>query len=237
MSPPFIFRIDEIEESPDSISHVNLLGNWVPSVEQNANIRVSGGVSGKLWYCDRQRIYEVSSLPPTGCIPYKTFSAYYSGGIGIWCLRGDATTAIEWDNWHPLRFDHDSSDYSSFLTNAGTENTLFYQRPDQVWPRILLPDIYHTTRAMGYGTYGGLKGELPIFLALQALSTSKDEFLRVLPYLFVDGEWRTHNHPHPRTNQRGVVVYVWTVPTSYAGGSTSRDLEKYEQGLYGKYYT
>ncbi|KAL1593786.1 hypothetical protein SLS60_010518 [Paraconiothyrium brasiliense] len=67
--------------------------------------------------------------------------------------------------------------------------------------------------------YGGLKGDLAIFLALIALSMDP----RV---------------KHGRTNQRGVVVYVYMVPSTWdsTSRSTAKELERYQDGVYGKYY-
>jgi hypothetical protein len=69
------------------------------------------------------------------------------------------------------------------------------QRRDQAWPRLLLPDIYHTPTLTPHQQYGGLTGELPIFLALIAFSTSRDWLPNVLPTVFQNGAWVLHQHP------------------------------------------
>ncbi|KAF2800404.1 hypothetical protein K505DRAFT_228883, partial [Melanomma pulvis-pyrius CBS 109.77] len=236
--PPYIFKIDEIEEDPNTASHVDNLGNWTPSTDVGANHRVPGGISGRLWYCNRQRIFEVPQLPQ-GAYRHKRFSVYYGGGYGFWVLRGDATEPPGGEVWLPLRFDHSNVDYSSFLTNAGQNPTLRVQRNDQHWPNMLLPDIYHASVRTDAQVYGGLTGELPIFLALLAFSLPREFLPNTLPNLFTGGAWLVHgyqNSPMLGTNQRGVIVTVYTCPTTWAGGSTSADLEEYEQGHLGKYY-
>ncbi|KAF2647821.1 hypothetical protein K491DRAFT_685214 [Lophiostoma macrostomum CBS 122681] len=234
MSPPFLFTIDEIKEHPEAIAHYDGLGNWIPCTDANANFRIGGGVSGRPYYCDRQQIYEVAQLP-TGAVKYKQFSTYFLGGYGFWILRGDACSPKD-DNWHPLRFDHHDRSYASFVTNAGQHNTLRVQREDQAWAKLLLPDIYHTPMRTEDTRYGGLIGELPIFLALIAFSTSREYLPSVLPRVFSQGSWVVHPYQQPRTDQRGVVVTVYTCPSSYAEGSTAYDLEQYELGNLGKYF-
>ena len=165
----------------------------------------------------------------------------------------DACSPRDGDTWHPLRFDHHARTYASFVTNAGQHNTLRIQREDQAWTRMLLPDIYHTPVRTEDTRYGGLIGELPIFLALIAFSTSREYLPSVLPRVFIGGSWIVHPYQQPRkshysfgpiiqysyltgTNQRGVVVTVYTCPSNYAGGSTAYDLDQYENGNLGKYF-
>lgn len=166
-------------------------------------------------------------------------------------LSGDATNPPPGEAWQPLSFEHSNRDYSSFLTNAGQYATLRIQRTDQEWPRMLLPDIHHTPSRTPYMQYGGLTGELPIFLALIAHSTSREWLPSVLPTVFTGGQWRVHPHQFPRkigcdhigykpltaagTNERGVVVHVWACPSTYAQGSAN-ELEQYENGNLGKYF-
>ncbi|KAF2113808.1 hypothetical protein BDV96DRAFT_117764 [Lophiotrema nucula] len=234
--PKYFFRIDEIGESPNATQNVDLRGNWIPSTEEDDNIRIGGGVSGRTWYCDNQQIYAVGQLP-AGCAPYKTYSVYYSAGHGFWVFRGDATDPSDDENWHPLRFEWDEQDgYSSYLTNAAEHNTLRIQRAQQQWPSLLLPDIYHTTQLTPYQQYGGLKGELPIFLALMALSTSREWLPNVLPTIFAGGQFIPHTYGLPRTNQRGVVVAVYTAPHLLQDGSAQNELRDYEEGRLGKYF-
>ena len=172
----------------------------MPSTIPNANRRVSGGVSGKLWFCDTQQIYEVTNTISAQTTPYKQFSVFFGGGYGFWVLRGDATNPPDDEDWFPLRFDHSDQDFSSYLTNAGQNPTLCVQRHDQVWPKMLLPDIYHAQSPPIAQTsgYGGLTGELPIFLALLAISMPREYLPSVLPTLFTGGAWTTHPYQYPR---------------------------------------
>lgn len=248
--PPYFFRIVEIEQTEEAPEKVDSRGNWEPNTVPGANRAIGGGVSGNYYYCDKQRILQVSQLPP-GTQHYKTFSVYFAGGQGFWVLRGNAINPPESENWHPLRFDHHPTDYSSFLTNAGDQPTLRAQRTDQEWPKMLLPDIYHTPTRTPYQQYGGLTGELPLLLALVAFSTSREWLPNVLPTVFVDGAWKVHEYQLPSkirykiycaaltsegTNRRGVIVSVYTCPQNYAGGSTADELEQYEHGNLGKYF-
>jgi hypothetical protein len=121
-------------------------------------------------------------------------------------LRGDATRPAADENWHPLRFEHSTDDYSSFLNNAAGDLTLAVRRRDQLWPRMLLPDIYHGDRITRNQSYGGLIGELPILLALIAFSTSRDTLPNVLPAVFRGGAWKTHQILAPSTESLLVTI-------------------------------
>lgn len=244
MSPPFLFQINEIEEDPDAAEHLDNRGHWNPSREKNSHryVRSQGLVTGSWWFCDRQRIQELNhpNLPATSQ-HYKTISMYYCGGLGFWILDEDALDLRDdsWQIWHPLRFTHTDPDYSSYATSAGDKPTLRLQRSDQTWPRLLLPDIYHAHHIIAddrYIGYGGLKGDLPVLLALLALSTNREELRRVLPTTFTGGSWCVHERASTRIHQRGVVVRVYTCPPEWAGGSTGDDLDDYENGTYGTYF-
>lgn len=114
-------------------------------------------------------------------------------------FRGDPTTDMESESWRPLRFDYDEVDYSSFVTSAGKHPQLRVQRPDQTWPAMLLPDIYHAYDRVKDPRYGGLIGEMGIFLALIALSMPQEHLVHVLPSMYSAGSWRNHEHRYPRT--------------------------------------
>jgi hypothetical protein len=139
-----------------------------------------------------------ASTPPQGASPFQTFSVFYSDGFGFWVLRGDATSPPAAEAWHPLSFDWDEHDYSAYLTNAGTEHTLRLQRSDQRWPLMLLPTTNHVQPTVVHQSYGGLKGDLAIFLALVALSIQMPYLERILPEMFVEGTWKTHPYAHGR---------------------------------------
>lgn len=86
--PPFIFRIDEIEQHPNFPERVDTLGHWKPRTENGANLRTTGGVSGTWWYCDTERIYEISGGRPSGSQHHKTMSMFFCGGLGFLVLNG-----------------------------------------------------------------------------------------------------------------------------------------------------
>jgi hypothetical protein len=139
----------------------------------------------------------VSTLPP-GASHFQTFSVFYSDGFGFWVLRGDATSPHAAEAWHPLSFDWDEHDYSAYLTNAGEERRLRAQRIDQKWPHMLLPTTNQLPPTATYQGYGGLKGDLAIFLALIALSIPEPHLRQVLPQMFFQGAWATHRYTHGR---------------------------------------
>jgi hypothetical protein len=147
------------------------------------------GTSGRYWLCNGQQIEEIGECP-AGSQLYKTYSVYYVGGVGFWILQGDARNPPPCNVFHKLQFDYyDSVGYTSYLTNVGQYSTLRLQPQDRRWADMLLPNIYHSSTPTTSQQYGGVVGELPIFLALMAFSTSRGELPGVLPYMFRSGAW------------------------------------------------
>lgn len=171
----------------------------MPSTVAGANIRKAEGASGHWWFCNGQQIYESPTGLPPGSQFYRNCSMYYGAGVGIWVMTRDATTLTseDWESWRLLTFDHNAHDYSSYLTNAGQSSTLCVQRSDQRWPQLLLPDIYRTERRIEGAQYGGLTGELPIFLGLVALSTSRTYVAGAIRQSFQNGAWYVHQYAQP----------------------------------------
>lgn len=114
---------------------------------------------------------------------------YYCHGKGFQVLRDNAISTRREEGWLPLSFEHDKTDYSSFLTNARYEPALHCHRTGQRWMNMLLPDVYHDRWDVP-APYGGLKGELGIFLALIAFSIPVDGLQTYLPAMFQSGRWQ-----------------------------------------------
>jgi hypothetical protein len=162
------------------------------------NIRINGGVSGQWFHCNGERIRHLSDWKPAeGEAAYKIFSTIYSDGHGLHVLRGDATNPPQSETWHDLSFDWNETTLSSAVTNAGGSRSLRVHNPNSRWPPMLLPDIYHGPEYAGTH-YGGLTGDLPIFLALVALSMRPERLSTQLPKMMVEGEWVEHNRSHGR---------------------------------------
>jgi hypothetical protein len=197
----FIFRIDEFTEHPDAIQQFDKNGKWRPTSVAGYNMRRNGGVSGQWYYCNSYNVRALPGWKPAeGLSPYKVSSTIYGDGHGFYVLRGDATNPPGTESWHDLWFDWDETTLSSALTNVGTHRALRVQDPKSRWPRMLLPDIYHGPHYSATG-YGGLTGDLPIFLSLLALSMKPGRLAEELPKLMKDGEWVEHQKSHGRTFQ------------------------------------
>lgn len=272
-SPKFFFRIDEFSQDPNyTMSH----GNGLPN-SQGLYVRRPGhGITGQWWICDGNQTRSLPSWhPPQGSTSYSVFSTMFIAGHGFCILRGDAMNPSNDEAWHNLRFDHDEMTGPSALTNAGQDATLLWQNPKSRWPHMLLPSIYHAPKPQGnpnppveadapgdLGTpeeenilgasnaqeiFGGLTGDLPIFLALLAFSMKPERLATELPRLMNDGRWRTHSRSHGRKyiirryerqeliqilgiHQRGVIVYV------YAYNDNHQQLNELEYGRLGMYY-
>lgn len=126
---------------------------------------------------------------------YKTYSMFYCDGKAFLVLRGNAAATPNDEGWLPLCFEHDKSDYTSYLTNARFEPALHCRRTDQQWVKMLLPDVYHGRWEVP-SPHGGLKGELPIFLALMAFAIPIDRLQRDLPAMFHSGTWQQYHMTH-----------------------------------------
>jgi hypothetical protein len=198
IQPQYIFRIDEFVVNPDVVPQLDRNGKWIPRSAPGCYLPGRGGGTGIWWLCDGTNIRQlVGWVPHPSQVPYKTFSTIYSGGHGFHVIKGDATNPPQAESWHHLNFEWYSNNYSSALTNAGDQRVLQLQSVDAQWPRMLLPDIYHGQKYSGSG-YGGLTGDLPIFLALIAFSMRPERLQTELPRLMRGGEWGTHSRSHGR---------------------------------------
>jgi hypothetical protein len=112
-------------------------------------------------------------------------------------MEGDAENPETEDTWQLLLFEWNLQNFSSALTNAGEHGTLRMQNSRSRWPSMLLPDIYFGADYAAPG-YGGLTGELAIFLALIAFSMKPEYLVEELPTIMKDGEWQTHPRSHGR---------------------------------------
>ncbi|KAH7071411.1 hypothetical protein BKA63DRAFT_72403 [Paraphoma chrysanthemicola] len=230
MAPQYIFCINEFTEHPDAVEQ-HEGQNWKPVAQPLWNIPLAGGASGRWWHCDGNniRLLPADWQPPAGSRPYKVFSTMYGDGHGFWILRGDATAPTGSEDFRQLWFNWDEQDLSSSISNVGQQRTLRVQNSSTGWPRMLLPDIYHGPQ-YDAPNYGGLTGDLPVFLGLLALSMKPERLLTELPRLMKNGGWGEHHRHHGRTHKRGVIVKV------YAYNNNDLELEDLEEGRLGKYY-
>ena len=217
--PPYYFRIDSMQEHPSHKLFVDAVGTWYPPKSLGMNQLIGGGISGLYWYCDGLSVSQAAYIP-SNCPHFKTFSVYYCKGI-FWVSKCDATAVQvgdgdndigdrdlrdapegEDEGWHLLSFDYGHEDYgeqtySSHITNAGEHDRLRTQRPDQIWPGMLLPERYHAPESSrtsaGNHQYGGLTGELPLFLALIAFSVDASCVGWALQNCFQNQSWGAHN--------------------------------------------
>jgi hypothetical protein len=199
-TPSFVFRIEEIAEHPH-ITPRTTRGSWRPPLIPGGSYSLGTGFSDLYGYCDGHQISWLAQLPP-GASVYKQYSTYYAEGSGFWILRGDARAPPPDDDWHKLRFDTYDNRGSSYLTSAGQLSTLHVQPRGENWAALLLPDIYHSRTPATQECPGGLTGELPIFLALVAFTTNRENLQSVLPHTFSGGRWGTHSWQAPRRSRQ-----------------------------------
>jgi hypothetical protein len=260
----FIFRIEEFQQDGNHISDPK----GGPVVIPEFYVKSNTEASEIYWFCNGQQISRPNWLHTTK--PYSTSSTIYFGGRGFYVLRGDATDPSNGGAWHSLRFNHDQTRNSSALTHSGKSVMLLPHDAKATWPRMLLPDIYHNSEeensddnldgkySLGIikthnvqGSFGGLTGDLAIFLALLAFSRRPDTLATEIPKLMHDGEWAaSHSGSHGRKflleqldsewqeltknvghDKRGVVVTVYPYNNNE---DELRALENGERGMYFK---
>ncbi|KAJ8107434.1 hypothetical protein OPT61_g8870 [Boeremia exigua] len=230
-TPSFVFRIKEIRDSPRSRY---FYGQGPVSNEPEASVAVAEGAFNIWWECDGQQIQRLDNALIPGLNHYKTHSMYFSDGEGFSVLRGDATAPKNRNLWASLKFDHKyDEECSSSLTYHHGQSSLHCYRRDQVWVKMLLPDIYHGSNIVETSSQGALDGELPIFLALIAFSMPVTNLELFLPTMFHSGEWQQFNIANGRTHRRGVVAEVYTF-SPQAGGSTAEEIRQFEDGHTGR---
>jgi len=230
--PAFIFRIDEIQQSRDEIEKIDKDGNWIPLLIPGSIRRRNRGygASGQYWYFNGYSLVRLQTAElPKGAGAFSTFSMFYSQPYGFRVLRGDATAPDDDETWLPLMFEHDIGRGSSGVCNVGHGHAMLCHRPQTVWLNMLLPSPYFGPPTQD-PMRGGLRGELPVFLALIAFSMKPREISQVLPQMVQNGIWAVHGRQNGWTHKRGVVVDVY----SYNGNND--DLERYEEGQFGNYY-
>jgi hypothetical protein len=180
----------------------------MPSLSRGAYTRTGEGASYKWWHCDGSQIRQVQSYLPEA-EPYSTYSVFYIDGFGFWVLKGDAINPSPNETWQPLHFEHPpDGNYSSYLCNVAPHRRVACRRRDQQWLKMLLPDIYYEgAPETAYPQYGGLKGELAIFLALVAFAIHPDDLLQWLPVMFTGRAWRTQGPRNRHGSKSGRLLH------------------------------
>lgn len=219
-----IDEIEERPDAPESLDHEGnwvpiAVAGW------NVRKPAGHGVTYQWYCHDGQRIRHLPNFTPDSATsPWKVGSMFFNAGFGFWCLRGgkristiyalivshlgilvnqatrlsfvlDATDPPGGETYHPLLFDHDENTYASYLTHAGTQRTLRVQRPDAIWPSMLLPDIYHGA-PYSHAGYGGLIGDLSFFLGLMAFSMQPNELGQMIQNIMSYGDFKVHRLRH-----------------------------------------
>ncbi|KAF2497147.1 hypothetical protein BU16DRAFT_350522 [Lophium mytilinum] len=260
MAPTFLVRVDVMRPQPAGFGQsVDSYGRWTPPKAFGGNISAGGGTSGLYYYCDGQRI--VQSAWPTNPPPthFKTYSVYFQEN-DFYVANGDATRSqvgdgkapqseteedseeedeekpkppFIIDGWFRMSFTY-CQNYVSHVCYDGEQRKLCFQHAQQDWVRMLFPPAYHADILSQPGThYGGLTGDLPLFLALIMFSVQENLGHWALTSLFQGGSWTPHTQPHGRGDRRGMVVSVWAWPPTT---TTPTHLAQLENGVFGKFF-
>lgn len=222
MSVSFYFRITNIQGREGVPPRVCNSGLWRPPAGTD-----SVAISSQLFYFDGATVHDVtySVNPPAGSQVFRACSMYHDQGR-FWAVNYDATQyPVDQGNrqdWYQLGFDH--SDHTSWVGIGGEQRRLGYQSPNQPWLRVLFPDNHQPERYTNDRRYGGLGGHLPLIIALIAFSISPAYLYHALSSCMRAGPWGSHQYPHGRSDGRGMVVTIYTVP----GASSKEVLSSFE---------
>lgn len=145
----------------------------------------------------------------TRVVPYETYSMYHARGF-FWTVDYDATrTKVgdgkhaedsdteditdsdtsdddneEHDDWSELSYDRaevEGLQSLSYVGRHGRKGRLLAQRRDQTWAHHLLPDGYQSRIITSDRRAGGLAGELPLLIALVAMSLPTTAWTTMIP--------------------------------------------------------
>lgn len=222
MAPQYIFEVIEFRDRPGSELEGDLYGQeLLPCHADEIQIEAQTESSGCYYYCNGQRISNMTSLPDDVAL-FHSYSVFYDRGF--WVLpadlryedirqqnaaaeegkdQNDAGLSPDSEdmnnddklNWRRISFDWDEQDYSSYVYWAGEHETLRLQRTDQAWVSALLPDIYHGPSTSLHPGYGGLNGDLALILALVAFSVRPRDVPERLTRSFRQGRWLESSEP------------------------------------------
>ncbi|KAK5112306.1 hypothetical protein LTR85_011578 [Meristemomyces frigidus] len=100
------------------------------------------------------------------------------------------TPAIDNPDWTTLTFRY-SNNYVSYAGQRLEQQRLCLKNQSQDWATQLLPDTYRAVSQTSNTRYGGLNGELPLLLALVALSIPARSVAQYLPWCIAN-PWRVY---------------------------------------------
>lgn len=211
--PHFFFAIHEMRPSSRAAGSYDAYGRWRLPKDYGDNRACNGQTRGKYYYCDGQSNREVTAAFLPTASHFRTYSAYYSQGK-IYVVDYDATRQrvgdgqpaygassdsgsnasssrdtdeSNWAGWQALNFMH-TPGVSSFACLAGNRERVASMGPNSAWATRLLPPANRATHVTAYGA-GGLKGHLPLLLALIVLGYHRQHSDWALRNLFRNGGW------------------------------------------------
>lgn len=220
--PPFFLEIDDIE--PNGAMPGNSVGAfWQPPNVAYGNVRIRGHTTGRIFLFQNVRQDDGSymvELPqrPENLQLYQTVSMYHERGR-FFLLdydvtarernippRRDSLSEDEDDgihDWLQLGFQYTQilSACATYTMVDGDQPILFAQRPDQDWPRMLLPHPYHTHNGVRSrcGQHaqqqdqgqrcGGMIGQIALLIGLLVFSVKPSHVERALKTCIRHGHW------------------------------------------------
>ena len=191
----FIAKVELIQPRPQHPGGQNGSG-WTPPISAEAFDRGQA----RLFTWKDGNMQTFNGQCPEANRRYSAATIFNQGQskvlFSVMCDAADAgdRSVIDAGDWRSLKFEAAPAAPTLSQVGPNFKNDTLRARGGQHWVGQLLPSRYHHQGSHTNGpTITGLVGELPILIALAALSTSEAKFKDVLPASIKEYKWIPHD--------------------------------------------
>lgn len=274
----YYFAVQNMGHRPDATERVTRRGFWFPSRRLGYNISTF-----TRFFHHTPNSTECVTGVPQGSVPWKSFSLYHLRGklvhVNLNATRQkigtgrddnrsptpksgssdeDDDDVIRYYDWEELSFDtvpeSPRCHLASYAGHRREHPRLRVRRPAQEWVQHFLPDRYHPEQVLQADQGGGMIGELPLLIAIAAMSQPPAQWETLLPETVAGTRIQLSQSQRANIERgsackcnnrqccrksvhslqagregKGVVVTIFTIPT----GTRPADLERLERGHWG----
>ncbi|KAI9740584.1 MAG: hypothetical protein M1834_005165 [Cirrosporium novae-zelandiae] len=209
----FKFSIREIREDESARPHKNQFSPDGPPKMGDSRV-ITNSETFYHWKSEENGVQVTSVASPSNSEHCYVCSVYYNAGL-IFVLPHDATSRPSDDityDWQPLSFSHMANGYA-YVGYAREYQHVNITSPAPAWANELLVDAHKRLTNNQSEATRQLVGEVPVILALIALSVPQDQTI-VAALTGYSGQ-----------NKRGVIVRAWP--------DSSTVWKNFENGTYG----